>query len=197
MTTSETVVNTIIASIIYIENLYRKRGYNYNYKKTTHFESLNDELIRFYEYTGNNVDFKSLYSFNEFTNLFYDAICYDEELPEYVQEKFIVYFKTPIKVTLDEEYANSVCNEIKACILQAKLDNVIKDFWIKDNDRKTKKVRELVFRNRHECNSAALVRPLITWAKNHNRLNYEFIYKMFEYGYIMGKRTERTRKKKI
>ncbi len=157
----------------------------------------NDNILGFYHYRGDNTDFKSRYSWSEFKNFFYDAVYYDEELPEYVQEKFMIYFKGRENVDVDKGLVHCTLNEIKACIMQEKLDRAAKGFWIKDNERKTKKIRELIFRPHPECNSVDLVHPLITWAENHNRLTYEFIYKIFEYGYITGKRAERARKKTI
>lgn len=192
--TAEIIISTFLAVEIIVD-LYNKS--EMDYAKRTYFEMFKENIVGFYEYTGNNTDFKVLYSFNEFTNLFYDAVCYDEELPKYVQEKFMIYFKCSEKTEFDKEYINSVLYEIRACIVQSKLDEAVKDFWIKDNERKTKKIRELIFRPHFECNSVDLVRPLITWAENHNKMTYEFIYKIFEYGYITGKRAERARKKPV
>ncbi|MDE6671709.1 MAG: hypothetical protein K2K16_05880 [Ruminococcus sp.] len=195
MITVETIVNAFISTDNHISVLYKL--YGENRKTYTPFEKFKNGISEFYRYTGNDTDFKSCYSFETFANFFYDAVCYDEELPEYIQEKFIIYFKRPEKTEIDKEYINSVLHEIRAYIVKSKLDEAVKDFWINDNDRKTKKVRELIFRPHPECNSATLVSPVITWAENHNRMTYEFIYKIFEYGYITGKRDERARKKTI
>ncbi len=193
MITAEMILNAFFTSVIYEVAVFDNHCRNFSPREL--FRVFNENIASLYSYRGNNTDFKSLYSFNEFTNLFYDAVRYDEELPEYVQEKFTIYFNRPHNVEIDKEYIYYALNEIRACIVQLKLDEAVKDFWIKDNERKTKKVRELLLHDRHECNSALLVRPLITWAENHNWLNHKFIYKIFEYGYIMGKRTERARKK--
>lgn len=192
MITAKFIISVFCTSIAY-EAVVCK-NHNRPFNSRTYFEAFNDNILRFYHYTGNNTNFQSHYSFEEFVNLFYDAVCYDEELPKYVQEKFIIYFNCRKNADVDNELVYSALNEIRDCIVQSKLDETVKDFWIKDNERKTKKIRELIFRPHLECNSVALVYPLIEWAENHNRITYEFIYKIFEYGYITGKRTERARK---
>lgn len=173
------------------------REHERNRRHHTPFEIFKRSISDFYTYTGNDTNFKAQYSFSEFANLFYDAVCYDEKLPEDVQEKFISYIKSYINENVDKELIRSALNEIRACIMQERLDNAVKDFWVKDNERKTKKVRELLFNYSHCCKVVPAVRPLITWAENHNRMTYEFIYKIFEYGYITGKRDERAKKKTI
>lgn len=187
------IVKVFIAADIFHKDFCKKSGLTYNNRPP--LERLNDEILHFYNYTGNDTDFASCYSFEVFKNLFYDAVCYDEGLPEDVQKKILSYFDVLTKVKVDEQMVNSALVEIQNCILQKKLDNAIKEFWIEDNDRKTKKVRNIIFNHKHECNSIALIRPLITWAENHNALNIKFIYKMFEYGYIVGKREERAKRK--
>lgn len=195
MITAEIIISAFFTSVTYEAVVRKNHGKPFNSR--TYFKVFNENILGFYHYTGNNTNFQSCYSFDEFVSLFYDAVCYDEELPEYVQEKFIIYFNRRENADVDKELVYSALDEIRACIVQSKLDEAVKDFWIKDNERKTKKIRELLFCHRHECNSATLVRPLITWAENHNRMTYEFIYKIFEYGYITGKRAERARKKTI
>lgn len=186
---SRDILNIFISADKYWENLAQNLGMKY--KKRTYFQAFKEEIDHFYDYTGNHSDFKMFYSLREFENLFYDAVCYDEELPEEVQEKFLLYFEVATHETPDNTTVLSAREEIINCILQEKLDEAVNDFWIKHNDRKTEKVREMIFRPHPECNSDTVIQPLITWAENHNRLNYDFIYRMFEYGYIMGKRAER------
>jgi len=193
MITAEIIINTFLQSSPY--KIAVSENHSKDLKPQTLFRAFNSSIIGLYNYTGNNTDFKLQYPFDKFANLFYDAVCYDEELPEYVQEKFIFYFKRPENVKIDKDYIYSTLYKIRTCIMQKKLDNAVKDFWIKENERRTKKIRDLVFNHHHECNSAVLVRPLITWAENHNQLNHQFIYKIFEYGYITGKRAERAKKK--
>ena len=193
MITAEMILNAFFTSVTYKAAVHKNHGRIFS--PYTLFKVFNKNIINLYNYTGNNTDFKSHYSFNDFTNLFYDVVRYDEELPEYVQEKFTIYFNRSHNVEIDKEYIYYALNEIRACIVQLKLDEAVKDFWIKDNERKTKKIRELVFNHSHCCKAVPAVCPLITWAENHNQLNHEFIYKIFEYGYIMGKRAERARKK--
>lgn len=192
--TANDIFTFFVAADIFYKDLCAKTQLTYN-NNLSPLERFNNEIAHFYEYTGNSTDFKSRYSLNEFTNLFYDIVCYDEELPEYVQKRLSLYFDILTKVEVDEKTVNSALVKVQNGILQLKLDNAIKEFWIEDNDRKTKKVRNLVFNHKHECNSTALVRPLITWAENHNRLDYNFICKMFEYGYIVGKKEERVKRK--
>ncbi len=175
MIIAETIVNAFISTDKRMSKLYKLCGRSR--KPYTQFEKFKNGISEFYQYTGNNTDFKSCYSFKTFVNFFYYAVCYDEKLPEYILKKFIIYFKLPENT----EITNSVLHEIRTCIMNEKLDNAVKDFWITDNERKTKKIRELVFRDHKEYDAIALVRPLITWAENHNSLTYEFIYIMFEF----------------
>ncbi len=191
MITAEFIINAFLTSIQYEVAVNKNHGKKIN--SYALFKAFNDSIRSLYQYIDYNTNSEIPYSFDIFKNLFYDAVCYDEELPEDVQGKFIIYINRTKEV--EKNFVYSILDEIKTCIMKLKLDRAIEDFWIKDNDRKTKKVRELVFGYSHKCNSYALIRPLITWAKNHNRLNDEFIYKIFEYGYITGKRAERTKRK--
>lgn len=96
----ETIVNSFISTDKRMSDFYKLCGES---RKTyTTFEKFKNGMSEFYRYTGNGTDFKSRYSFNEFANFFYDAVCYDEELPEYIQEKFIVYFQYTENIEIDK-----------------------------------------------------------------------------------------------
>ena len=167
-----------------------------NYREPrTPFEIFDNEIVTCYHCTYDGTNFEKRYSFHDFKNMFYNAICYDEELPEYVQERISVLFGDLMNEKLDVDFYNTAVTEIKAAVTNVMLNETIQGFWRKKNEMETEKIRKLVFNNCHKCNSFALVQPLITWAENHNRLDCNFIFKMFEYGYITGKRDERAKRK--
>lgn len=160
----------------------------------TPVEMFKDFVADSYSCTYNGADFEKRYSENEFRDMFYTAILYDEELPEYVQERVLAMSKEFVDKKVDTDFYNTAVSEIKAEIKDFMLRETVKDFCRKKNDIETLAVRQLVFGHQHNFKASLYVHPLITWAENNNRLDYSFIYRMFEYGYIMGKRAERQKR---
>lgn len=161
---------------------------------STPVEMFNDYISDCYTCTYGGADFEKRYSAKEFKEMFYVAFLYDEELPEYVQEKILAMSSEYVYKKVDKDFYNTAVSEIKEEIKNFMLQENVKDFYRKKNDIETLTVRQLVFGHQHNFKASTYVRPLITWAENNNRLDYGFIYRMFEYGYIMGKRAERQKR---
>lgn len=132
--------------------------------------------------------------FEKFRDFFYNAVIFNEPLPEFVIEQIQAYYKGYTYKKLSAGSYKTAVSEIKEEITNFMLEENLKNYHIKKNEIETAAVRELVFSHYHDCNAYSAVRPLITWAENNDRLDYNFIYRMFEYGYIMGKRAERQKR---
>lgn len=160
----------------------------------TPVEMFNDYISDCYTCKYGGADFERRYSAKEFRDMFYVAFLYDEELPEYVQEKILAMSGEHVYKKVDKDFYNTAVSEIKEEITHFMLEENLKNYHRKKNEIETAAVRALVFSHYHGCDTYSAVSPLITWAKNNDRLDCNFIYKMFEYGYIMGKRAERQKR---
>lgn len=188
-------IKTILSAILVGEQEFDYLMRKYRNPRTP-VEMFNDSIMEHYRCKYDGTDFEKRYSAEEFRNMFYNAVLYGEDLPEYVQERVLAMSEGDLGKKVDTDFYNNAVSEIKAEITNFMLQENVKDFYRKKNEIETLSVRQLVFAHQHNFNAYSAVRPLITWAENNNRLNYDFIYRMFEYGYIMGKRAERAKKKK-
>lgn len=155
------------------------------------FEAFNRSISKLYDFG----DFNKLFSFGEFRDLLYNTVILNAPLPDCVLETITNYLKHyTMDMETDTISYDSAISEIKEEIIHFMLEENLKNYHRTKNEIETASIRQLIFAHQHNFNAYSAVRPLITWAENHNRLNYDFIYKMFEYGYIMGKRAERQKR---
>lgn len=171
---------TVIASMINGGKLMSKI-LKYEYRP---FESFETEISSLYSYS------KLPHSFATFKEIFFNAVSDDKEIPNDIILSVEKYFKG-----ISEEMDINAFMAIKARVIQLQGAKKIRDCFIALNEKETEEVRNLLFDNWHCPKTFYYVNPLIYWANRHHKIDRTFIYKMFEYGYIVGKREERAKRK--
>lgn len=156
------------------------------------FERFYYTIQSLYDYSaGHQKPCKYSYTFDTFKEIIFNAVADDEELPDDIRSQAEIYYKGRIT----EKIGINAFKVIKERILKLKADEQTFKLFLEQNDRETEETRNLLFNNRHCDKTYYYVRPLIQWATYHKKLDELFIFKMFEYGYITGKRDERAKKK--
>lgn len=161
-------------------------------KSRDDLDILNNGITGLYDYIVGNSQDASFYSRTDFAELFYSAIADGEDIPNDVCIRAERYFKN---FKCDADYSQSL-NNIKDRIIKLRAAKAIHDMFVAQNEEETAEVHSLIFNFCHLPGSVGIVSPLYQWAVRNARLDCLFLSAIFEYGYIMGKRAERAKKKK-
>lgn len=161
-------------------------------------ELFNSGIHSFYKYIiawsnkyGNG---DSFYSREDFAEKFYSAVLDNEELPPDICAWAKRYYKNSTHKEVTAEFITALKSKIKSSKALREFQEKIKKMSVIRNEEETSEIRKILA---HSCIPGVYdnVAPLIEYAKNNNHGLVWLSIDMFTYGYIMGKRAERAKRK--
>ena len=133
-------------------------------------------------------------SFYNFRKAIYDYLAYGETiiLSEDIKKCIKMNFTKSSKPTaIDTSFINNVLEAERI----SRLIEKERQERITENDRETAEIRFILKKNLIIGLYDTLM-PLINWGLNHNQIDNSFMFDIFRYGYIEGKRAERLKRKR-
>lgn len=160
------------------------------------FTAFNREVEQFYWYIhshtrGSDKDISTFYTLDRFMELFYCSVTDGKELPANVLEWASSYLKGLCCQTDNKEVLNVIADRI----VKLRIANAFRECVREGYREETEEIRELLYNHVHCKGYMGILHPLIMWARSYNKLNIDFVYAVFQYGYIRGKRAERNRRR--